>query len=161
MILCDRPSWHWRSRNLIREKEVISFLNHLFDPALPPSPALCCCLSPEEELQLFTTLNLPDFPFWPQSIPGSEGKEYACKAGDLCLIPGLGRSLGKGMATQSSILTWRIPRTEEPGGLQSGRSQRVECSWVTNTSFPFDHSQQKKSQWSTRLFFVTLTCLPS
>ena len=29
------------------------------------------------------------------------------------------------MATHSSILTWRIPRTEEPGGLQSVRSQRV------------------------------------
>ena len=41
------------------------------------------------------------------------------------------RSLGwedpleKEMATQSSILAWRIPWTEEPGGLQSMRSQRV------------------------------------
>ena len=41
------------------------------------------------------------------------------------------RSLGwedpleKGMATRSSILAWRIPRTEEPGGLQSMGSQRV------------------------------------
>ena len=31
----------------------------------------------------------------------------------------------KGMATYSSILTWRTPRTEEPGGLQSMESQRV------------------------------------
>ena len=31
----------------------------------------------------------------------------------------------KGMATHSSILTWRIPWTEEPGGLQSMGSQRV------------------------------------
>ena len=29
------------------------------------------------------------------------------------------RSLEKGMATHSSILAWRIPGTEEPGGLQS------------------------------------------
>ena len=41
------------------------------------------------------------------------------------------RSLGwedrleKGMATKSGILTWRIPWTEEPGGLQSLGSQRV------------------------------------
>ena len=28
-------------------------------------------------------------------------------------------SLEKGMVTHSSILAWRIPRTEEPGGLQS------------------------------------------
>ena len=31
----------------------------------------------------------------------------------------------KGMATHSSILAWRIPRTEEPGRLQSMGSQRV------------------------------------
>ena len=33
--------------------------------------------------------------------------------------------LEKGKATHSSILTWRIPWTEEPGGLQSMESQRV------------------------------------
>ena len=33
--------------------------------------------------------------------------------------------LEKGMATHSSILAWRIPWTEEPGGLQSVRLQRV------------------------------------
>ena len=33
--------------------------------------------------------------------------------------------LGEGMATRSSILAWRIPWTEEPGGLQSVGSQRV------------------------------------
>ena len=34
-------------------------------------------------------------------------------------IPGLGRSLEKEMATHSSILSWRIPWTEEPGRLWS------------------------------------------
>ena len=34
-------------------------------------------------------------------------------------------ALEKGMATHSSILVWRIPWTEEPGGLQSMESQRV------------------------------------
>ena len=33
--------------------------------------------------------------------------------------------LEEGMATHSSALAWRIPRTEEPGGLQSTGSQRV------------------------------------
>ena len=33
--------------------------------------------------------------------------------------------LEKGMAIHSSILAWRIPRTEEPGRLQSMGSQRV------------------------------------
>ena len=33
--------------------------------------------------------------------------------------------LEKGMATHFSILAWRIPKTEEPGGLQSMRLQRI------------------------------------
>ena len=51
---------------------------------------------------------------------GSDSKESACNAGDSGSIPGLGIDpLEKGMTTYSSILAWRIPRTEEPGGLQS------------------------------------------
>ena len=51
---------------------------------------------------------------------GSDGKESACNAGDLGLIPQVGKiPLEEGMATHSSILAWRIPWTEEPGGLQS------------------------------------------
>ena len=48
------------------------------------------------------------------------------------------RSLGqedpleKEMATHSSILAWRIPWTEEPGGLQSMGLQRVGHNWVTS-----------------------------
>ena len=45
--------------------------------------------------------------------------------GDLGSIPGSGRSLEEGMATHSRILAWRIPQTEEPGGLESMGSQRV------------------------------------
>ena len=41
------------------------------------------------------------------------------------LIPRLERSPGGGMATHSSILTWSIPWTEEPGGLLSRGSQRI------------------------------------
>ena len=39
--------------------------------------------------------------------------------------------LDKGMATHSSILSWRIPWSKEPGGLQSMGPQRVEHDWVT------------------------------
>ena len=38
---------------------------------------------------------------------------------------GLKEPLEKGMTTHSSILAWKIPRTEEPGGLQSMGSQRI------------------------------------
>ena len=48
------------------------------------------------------------------------------------------RSLGhedleKGMATHSSILAWKMPWTEEPGGLQSMGLQSVRHNGVNNT----------------------------
>ena len=39
--------------------------------------------------------------------------------------------LEKEMATHSSILAWKIPWMEEPGRLQSMRSQRVGHDWAT------------------------------
>ena len=50
---------------------------------------------------------------------GSDGKASAYNAGDPGSIPGSGRSPGKGNGNPHSILAWRIPWTEEPGGLQS------------------------------------------
>ena len=59
-------------------------------------------------------------------FPGSSaGKELACNAGDPGSIPGWEDPLEKGTATHSSILAWRIPQAEVPGGLQSMRLQRV------------------------------------
>ena len=40
-------------------------------------------------------------------------------------------ALEKEMSTRSSILAWKIPWTEKPGGLQSTGSQRVGHNWVT------------------------------
>ena len=56
---------------------------------------------------------------------GSDGKESACNAGDPGSIPGQEDPLEKGMSTHSSILAWRIPQTEEPGGRQAMGLQRV------------------------------------
>ena len=56
---------------------------------------------------------------------GSEVKESACNAGDMGSIPELGRSLGEGNGNPLQYSCWRIPWTEELGGLQSIGSQRV------------------------------------
>ena len=50
-------------------------------------------------------------------------KKSACNTGDPGSIPGLESLLEEEMATHSSILAWRAPRTEEPGGLQSTELQ--------------------------------------
>ena len=59
---------------------------------------------------------------------GSDRKESACNAGDSGSIHGLGRSQEKGMATHSSILAWRIPWTEEAGGLQFMRCKESDTT---------------------------------
>ena len=44
----------------------------------------------------------------------------------------------------SSILAWRIPWTEEPGGLQSRQSQTVRCNWATEHAHTSSLPQGKK-----------------
>jgi len=62
---------------------------------------------------------------------GSDGNECTCNVEDLGWTPGSGRAPEGGRATHSSILTWRIPMAEEPGGIQSMVSQRVSHDWAT------------------------------
>ena len=57
-----------------------------------------------------------------KNLPANAGD-----AGDMCSIPGSVTFLEEDMATYSSILAWRIPWTEEAGGLQSIGLQK---SWT-------------------------------
>ena len=76
-----------------------------------------------------------------EGFPGaSDSKESSRNAGDLSLIPGLGRSPGEEMATGSNIFAWRIPWTVEPGRLLSTGSQRVGHTEHLSTA----HSPLKK-----------------
>ena len=62
----------------------------------------------------------------PEGFPcSSVGKESAYNAGDPGSTPGSEDPLEEEMATHSSILAWKIPWTEESGGLQSMGPQRV------------------------------------
>ena len=56
---------------------------------------------------------------------GKEPTYSAGGAGDMGLMPGLGRSSKGGQAAHSSILAWRISWTEELGGLEFIGLQRV------------------------------------
>ena len=81
-------------------------------------------------------LCLQSFPLW-----GSYPMNWIFTSGGQSIgamqethIWSLGREdpLKKEMATHFSILVWRIPWTEDPGGLQSIGSQRVRHNWVTS-----------------------------
>ena len=58
-------------------------------------------------------------------LGGSDGKASAYNEGDPGSIPGLGRSPGEGNGNPLQYLDWKIPGTEESGGLQSMGLQRV------------------------------------
>ena len=64
-------------------------------------------------------------------FPGcSVGKESTCNVGDMCSIPGSGRSLGVGNGNPLQDYCLESSWTEEPGRPQSMGSQRVGCNRV-------------------------------
>ena len=77
---------------------------------------------------------------------GGGGNELSANAGDVRdvgSISGLGRSLGRGHSNSLQDSAWRIPWTEEPGGLQSMGSQRVGTTgWLS--------PQSHKGDWISR-----------
>ena len=104
-----------------RASSIFSIATYSGDPShLPSSQNL---LNPQlPTFQLLQSLFIkPHHHHHPQPVLnlGSDDKESAGNAGDLGLIPGSGRSPRECMATHSSILAWRVPWTEKPGGLQS------------------------------------------
>ena len=111
------------------------------------------CLFLNMHLPLRTHMYVQGFPRW------CSGKESTCQRKTWKrprLISGSGRSPGvgnssplwypseKAMAPHSSTLAWRIPWTEEPGGLQSMGSIGVGHDWATSLSlFTFMHWRRK------------------
>ena len=119
---------------------------------VPPKPHLLGVRSSFLSWKRHMTVGLGFFPsFWKKrkthrvrtllDFPGGsvvkKKKKSACQARDVGLIPGSGRSPGGG----HGILAWRIPWTEEPGGLQSVGSQRVGHDWVVNSKNNEEHSR--------------------
>ena len=58
-------------------------------------------------------------------------KEFACSAGDVGSIPGREDPLEEGTATHFSILAWKIPQREEPGGLLSSVEKKLDRTEMT------------------------------
>ena len=105
-------------------------------------------------------------------LGGSDSKEPACNVG-LGLIPGLGRSPGKGMTTQYSIFAWRIPMDRRPWQAAVHGIAKSQ-TWLTIHSFYFpmlcyEESSQQKDSINTvftsytslfsRIFAVSVQCL--
>ena len=130
----SRGHGHWLTQELDPGNWSLLYPSPLFIINVPLKPYYCMIIVidiPIPEGRKWNRhrkefLVLMSFRIWPGRIPflgGSDGK---------CGRPGLGRLipswedlLEEGMETHSSIPAWRIPWTEEPGGLQSMASPRV------------------------------------
>ena len=89
-----------------------------------------------------------------KNLPVNEGD-----AGDPGLIPGLGRPPGEGNGTPLSIPVWKIPWTEESGGLQAvgSQSQMGMRNWAhTHLSTSFLLGKPSMSLRSIRLILIFL-----
>ena len=85
---------------------------------------------PAKYLLTFSTFGLPGGTVV-KNLPANAGN-----TGDGVLIPGSGNPLEEEKATHSSILAWRIPQTEEPGGaiVHGGHKRRAQTSACKNTA---------------------------
>ena len=109
----SQPGWNPRLLCLLHWQEGSLPLSHLRSPILGVS---------ESNLKNITSI------FGASLLAHTEKQEPRARS------LGRGDPLEKETATRSSILAWRIPWTEEPGGLQSTVSQRVRHYQMTNTS---------------------------
>ena len=128
--------WNWLSDESSSFLQASSLNSHgFFSECLQKSLSLPLLISPawislDRDPVFMITFNLNNLL---KTLLGASQKALAVKnlpanAGDVRdvdSIPGLGRSLEKGMATHSNILAWRIPWREEPGRLWSIGLQAV------------------------------------
>ena len=84
---------------------------------------------------------------------GTVVKNVLAGEGDMDLTPGWEDPLEKEMETHSSILAWKIPRTEEPGQLQSMGSQCVRHNWAAEHACT--HAGAQSSSWDHASAFRT------
>ena len=133
---------------------------------LPPSPGhpcegvLCSLIIKQLDLLYFcsdlpSSMGFPGGSVVKNCLPMQETEEIQFRS------LGGGDPLEKEMATHSSILAWRIPWTEEPGGSQSMGLHRVRHDW---SNFVQEHVQwpQYKSLFRFSFIFIDslLTYLP-
>ena len=83
---------------------------------------------------------LHGLPWWPSS---EESTCNAANMGDTGSVPGLGRTPGGQLVTHSSTLAWRIPWTEEPGGLQSMGHKESDTAETTKHAHTISHPTRR------------------
>ena len=133
----DRGAWQATVHGITKSQTWLSDYHFFISEDFETLPSISWNLFPDTKfnfwilMQITATLH-KGFP------GGSKSKEFACNAGYASSILGLEDPLENEMVVHSSILAWRIPCTEETGGMVHG-SQRVGHNWINNTFTYFTH----------------------
>ena len=125
--LCAFWSWLATRRQKLHDRKPRAGGEARVTAGSPPAPS---------QLPLGRSMFVPSDLLYPASLLAQMVKNLP--AMQETQVRSLGRedTLEKGMTTHSSILAWRIPRTEDPRGLQSMGSQRAghDCKIITLSS---------------------------
>ena len=134
---------YWPFSELIPLNDIDQYLSwvYRFEISISQSPTKIWTYTLDDLVQLtvivnFSVLALLVYDWLMELSRWLSGKESACQAEMRVRSLGQKDPLEEGMATHSSILTWKIPWTEEPGGLWSigsTKSQRWLSGWTTKT----------------------------
>ena len=141
-VACQEPQTQSKPTHHCSTRPVLpaAYSPPLGTAILPITPSFPCCAY----LSSFKAYKYrPNHSSLYPVIPLRSRRQYARSVqpvGLLLFKESLSRFLEKEMATYSSILAWKIPRTEEPGGWQFMRSQRVRHDWATSLHFSLFHS---------------------
>ena len=122
--------WLYRVSPSLAAKNIINLISVLtiwWCPCVESSPVLYKLLLTKIAIIIFIDIMKR------MCFPGGSVKKPLANAGDAGLIPGLGRSPGEANGNPCSILTWKIPCTEEAGRLQTMGSQKRH-NLVTRTT---------------------------
>ena len=140
LCTCPAPRQRWTTPSLVLPRHhacwfTVESQNATFICIHPHVTATACrswasffiqCYWGITDIQYNVSLGSPD---------GSVVKNPPANAGDTCSVPGLGRFSGEGNATQSRILAWKIPWTEDPSGLYSPWScKELDRTWPLNNN---------------------------
>ena len=156
-LFLSKIAWHWMENlSLHLDMSTVKFLKYIQEVVGNTTQKNCkdhvaTCKSDQHRCQVGKhykhththTYMYTSAPRW-QKYPGICklhklprwlcGKESACQSGDMGSTPGSGSSHGEEKANPSSVLAWEIPWTEEPKGLQSMGSQRVQRDLALNNN---------------------------
>ena len=129
----------------------------------PPRAEIHCQCSSEMRRMDRSYFYYPLPSLWKQASPMTQELKNSPEMQEIWIWSlGWDNPLEKEMATPSSILAWRIPWTEKPGGggLQFMGSYRIRCDWVCRHNSPIPLDGEWWSWWCSHKHFHGLEHLP-